>query len=73
MEIKVPALRESITEATVARWMKAEGDTVEEDEAVLELETDKVSVEVMAPQSGTLTNILVQEGETVEILFHKFP
>ncbi|MBT5539997.1 MAG: dihydrolipoyllysine-residue succinyltransferase, partial [Alphaproteobacteria bacterium] len=67
MEIKVPALGESITEATVARWMKAEGDTVEEDEAVLELETDKVSVEVMAPQSGTLTNILVQEGETVEI------
>ena len=63
--VMVPALGESVTEATVATWFKAEGDAVEADEMLCELETDKVSVEVPAPAAGTLGAILAKEGETV--------
>ena len=67
IEIQVPQLGESISEATVARWMKAPGDAVEADEPLVELETDKVTVEVPAPQSGVLEAILAGEGEEVEV------
>ena len=66
-EIVVPTLGESVTEATVAKWFKAEGDTVAVDEPILELETDKVTLEVNASIAGTLSNISVQEGENVEV------
>ena len=66
VEVMVPALGESVSEATVATWFKKEGDTVEADEMLCELETDKVSVEVPAPAAGTLTKLLAQEGDTVE-------
>lgn len=66
-EISVPPLGESVTEATIARWMKAEGETVEQDEALVELETDKVTLEVNASASGTLSKIRVTEGETVGV------
>ena len=67
IEIHVPQLGESISEATVARWMKAPGDAVEADEPLVELETDKVTVEVPAPRSGVLEEILAGEGEEVEV------
>lgn len=66
-EIRVPTLGESVTEATVARWLKGEGDNVNPDEPLVELETDKVSVEVPAPTGGVLASISVQEGDTVEV------
>lgn len=66
-EIKVPTLGESVTEATVAKWFKAVGDTVAADEPLLELETDKVTVEVNAPEAGTLTEIVAGEGDDVEV------
>ena len=66
-DITVPALGESIVEATVGRWLKSEGDTIEQGEAVVELETDKVNMEVAAAASGVLTSILRAEGETVTI------
>jgi 2-oxoglutarate dehydrogenase E2 component (dihydrolipoamide succinyltransferase) len=66
-EIRVPTLGESVTEATIARWLKKEGETVAVDEPVVELETDKVSVEVPAPAAGVLSEIAVKEGETVEV------
>ena len=65
--ILVPVLGESVTEATVAKWLKNEGDIVNTDEAVVELETDKVNVEVPAPSNGILENISVKEGETVNV------
>ena len=65
--ILVPVLGESVTEATVAKWLKNEGDKVSADEAVVELETDKVNVEVPAPSSGTLEKISVKEGQTVNV------
>ena len=64
-EIKVPTLGESVTSATVARWMKQAGEAVAADEPVVELETDKVTLEVNAPAAGVL-NITVQEGAEVE-------
>ncbi len=67
VEIKVPAMGESVTEATVARWFKKEGEKVARDEALCELETDKVTVEVPAPSAGVLDVITVKEGETVEV------
>ena len=67
IEIQVPQLGESISEATVTRWMKAPGDAVEADEPLVELETDKVTVEVPAPRSGVLEEILAGEGEEVEV------
>ncbi|MGB0497394.1 MAG: 2-oxoglutarate dehydrogenase complex dihydrolipoyllysine-residue succinyltransferase [Rubricella sp.] len=66
IEIKVPSLGESVTEATVASWFKKVGDVVSADEMIAELETDKVSVEVPAPQSGTITELLIEEGGTVQ-------
>ncbi|MCH9051162.1 MAG: dihydrolipoamide succinyltransferase, partial [Proteobacteria bacterium] len=67
MEIVVPALGESITEATVTKWLKAEGDAVEVDEPLVELETDKVSVEVNAETAGVLSEIVAKDGAEVEI------
>ncbi|MEO0879491.1 MAG: biotin/lipoyl-containing protein, partial [Pseudomonadota bacterium] len=66
-EIRVPTLGESVTEATIARWLKGEGDAVNADEPLVELETDKVSVEVPSPSSGVLLTISAQEGDTVEV------
>jgi 2-oxoglutarate dehydrogenase E2 component (dihydrolipoamide succinyltransferase) len=66
-EIKVPALGESVTEATVAKWMKKVGDAVAKDEPLCELETDKVTLEVNAPSAGTLAEIRADEGANVEI------
>ncbi len=66
-EIKVPTLGESVTEATVAKWFKAVGDAVRADEPLVELETDKVTVEVNAPSAGTLTDIVAAAGTTVEV------
>ena len=66
-EIKVPVLGESVTTATVARWIKQPGEAVAADEAVVELETDKVSVEVSAPEAGVLGALAVQEGEEVAV------
>lgn len=66
-EVKVPALGESVTEATVAQWFKQPGDQVTVDEPLVELETDKVTVEVPAPASGVLAEVLIESGTTVEI------
>ncbi|MEP2641857.1 2-oxoglutarate dehydrogenase complex dihydrolipoyllysine-residue succinyltransferase [Roseobacter sp.] len=66
IDVMVPTLGESVTEATVSTWFKAVGDTVAADEMLCELETDKVSVEVPAPAAGTLTEILAPEGATVD-------
>jgi len=66
-EIKLPALGESVTEGTVTRWLKAVGDSVEVDEPLLEVSTDKVDTEVPSPIAGTLQKILVEEDETVEV------
>jgi 2-oxoglutarate dehydrogenase E2 component (dihydrolipoamide succinyltransferase) len=66
-EIKVPALGESVTEATIGQWFKKEGEAVKADEPVVELETDKVTVEVPAPAAGVLQKIAVQPGETVNV------
>lgn len=66
-EIKVPALGESVNEATVARWLKQPGDTVAMDDPVVELETDKVTLEVNAPAAGTLTDIVAAEGSNVAV------
>src|SRR5579883_2911039 len=66
-EIKVPALGESVTEATVARWLKKAGDTVAVDDPLVELETDKVTLEVNAPAAGTLSEILAPEGTNVAV------
>ena len=66
-EIKVPTLGESVTEATVAKWFKNKGDAVAVDEPLVELETDKVTVEVPSPVAGTLTEIVAEEGADVEV------
>jgi len=66
VDVMVPTLGESVTEATVSTWFKAVGDTVAQDEMLCELETDKVSVEVPAPAAGTLSEILTPEGATVQ-------
>ncbi|MBB3395650.1 MULTISPECIES: 2-oxoglutarate dehydrogenase complex dihydrolipoyllysine-residue succinyltransferase [unclassified Rhizobium] len=64
-EIRVPTLGESVSEATVGTWFKKVGDAIRADEPILELETDKVTIEVPAPASGTLSEIVAQAGETV--------
>ena len=66
-KIVVPVLGESITEATVSKWLKNEGDTVDIDEPIVELETDKVNLEVPSPVSGVLSEINSKDGETVEV------
>ena len=63
LEIQVPALGESITEATVAKWFYKKGDEVKKDEVILELETDKVSQEIYAAESGKLSEVFFQEGD----------
>jgi 2-oxoglutarate dehydrogenase E2 component (dihydrolipoamide succinyltransferase) len=67
IQIKVPAMGESVTEATVSKWFKKQGDTVKRDEPLLELETDKVTVEVPAPADGAIESISVEEGATVQV------
>jgi 2-oxoglutarate dehydrogenase E2 component (dihydrolipoamide succinyltransferase) len=67
IEIRVPVLGESVTEATIAKWLKSVGDAVSADEPLVELETDKVSVEVPAPSAGVLSTIAAKEGATVEV------
>ena len=67
IEIKVPVLGESVVEATVAKWIKNVGEKVNADEPIVELETDKVSLEVPSPKAGVLTDIVAQEGDTVEV------
>jgi 2-oxoglutarate dehydrogenase E2 component (dihydrolipoamide succinyltransferase) len=67
VEVVMPQMGVSVSEGTVTRWLKQEGDTVEADEPLLEISTDKVDTEVPSPGSGTLTQILVQEGETVDV------
>ena len=66
-KIVVPALGESVTEATVSKWLKSVGEKVSSDEPIVELETDKVNVEVPSPSNGVLENISVNEGDTVEV------
>ncbi len=66
-EIKVPSLGESVTEATVAKWLKHPGEAVAVDEPVVELETDKVTLEVPAPATGTLAEILAEEGANLPV------
>ena len=66
-KIVVPVLGESITEATVSKWLKNKGDSVEADEPVVELETDIVNLEVPSPSDGVLSEINVQNGSTVEV------
>ncbi len=66
-EVTLPALGESVTEGTVTRWLKAVGDSVEVDEPLLEISTDKVDTEIPSPVAGTVQQILVQEDETVEV------
>ena len=66
-EIFVPALGESVTEATIASWFKKPGDAVKADEPLVELETDKVTLEVPAPAAGTLSEIVAREGDTVDV------
>ena len=66
-QIIVPSLGESVTEATVSKWLKQVGENVDTDEPLVELETDKVNIEVPSPSSGTLSSIKVKEGDTVEV------
>jgi len=66
-KIVVPALGESITEATITKWLKSKGETVNSDEPVVELETDKVNVEVPSPVTGVITEINSKDGETVQV------
>ena len=66
-KITVPTLGESVTEATVSKWLKSQGEEVTVDEPLVELETDKVNVEVPSPTSGVLGTIAVKEGETVNV------
>ncbi len=67
VEIKVPAMGESVTEATISKWFKKEGDAVKRDEPLLELETDKVTVEVPSPADGAIESISAQAGSTVQV------
>ena len=66
-EIIVPELAESITEGTIAQWLKQPGDTVEKGEFIVELETDKVNVEVISEEAGVVSELLAAEGDTVQV------
>ncbi|MEM9654674.1 MAG: biotin/lipoyl-containing protein, partial [Actinomycetota bacterium] len=66
-EIEMPQLGETVTEGTITRWFKNVGDTVAQDEVLFEVSTDKVDTEVPSPAGGTLTEIRVPEGDTVEV------
>ena len=65
--IKVPPLGESITEAVVSRWLKAEGESVSRDEILVKIETDKVTVDLPAPTSGTITQIKAKKGTVCQV------
>jgi 2-oxoglutarate dehydrogenase E2 component (dihydrolipoamide succinyltransferase) len=67
VELKVPAVGESVTEVEIGDWLKAVGDSVKRDDIVLTLETDKVTVEIPAPVNGTISKILVQKGDTARV------
>ena len=67
IDIVVPTLGESVSDATIARWMKQAGETIAQDEPIVELETDKVTLEVPSPVAGTLSEIIADEGVTVEV------
>src|SRR5436190_13003258 len=67
IELKIPAVGESVQEVQIGRWLKQPGEEVQEDQSVVELETDKASLEVPAPRSGVLEKILKKEGETVSV------
>src|SRR5881394_2496647 len=67
IDVVMPQMGESIAEGTVVKWLKKPGDKVERDEPLLEISTDKVDAEIPAPASGTLTEILAQEGQTVAV------
>src|SRR5436305_68897 len=67
VDVVMPQMGVSVSEGTITRWLKQEGEQVEADEPLLEISTDKVDTEVPSPGSGTLTQILVQEGETVDV------
>src|SRR5258705_770936 len=66
-EIRVPTLGESVTEATIGRWFKKAGDAVAVDEPLVELETDKVTIEVPAPPAGVLSEVMAKDGQTVPV------
>ena len=66
IEIKAPAFPESVADGEIASWHKAEGDTVARDELIVEIETDKVVMEVLAPEDGVITRIHAQEGDTIQ-------
>src|SRR6478609_2106525 len=67
ISVQMPALGESVTEGTVTRWLKQEGDTVEQDEPLLEVSTDKVDTEIPSPAAGVLKKIIAQEDDTIEV------
>src|SRR3954452_8784282 len=67
LSVQMPALAASVTEVTVTRWLKQEGDTVEQDEPLLEVSTDKVDTEIPSPAAGVLQKIVAQEDDTVEV------
>src|ERR1044071_6745437 len=67
VSVTMPRLGESVTEGTVTRWLKQEGERVEADEPLLEVSTDKVDTEILSPAAGVLSKIVVAEDETVEV------
>lgn len=67
VDVRVPTLGESVTEATIGKWFKKPGDIVAIDEPLVELETDKVTIEVPAPAAGALVQIFATDGETVKV------
>ena len=67
VDVRVPALGESVTEATIGKWFKQPGEAVAVDEPLVELETDKVTIEVPAPAAGVLANVAAKDGETVAV------
>ncbi len=67
VEIKMPKLGESVVEGVIGKWLKAEGDPIEEDEPLVEVDTDKVNAEVPSPAKGIVHRLLVKEGERVAV------
>jgi pyruvate dehydrogenase E2 component (dihydrolipoamide acetyltransferase) len=67
VDVVMPQMGVSVSEGTITKWSKSVGDTIEADETLLEISTDKVDTEVPSPASGVVSEILVQEGETVEV------
>ena len=67
VDVVMPQMGVSVSEGTITKWLKQEGEQIEADESLLEISTDKVDTEIPSPASGVVTQILVQEGETVEV------